>query len=65
MTYVVIALAVLREIASREPQCVAAVAAGVLALLLTTRLRLTVAAHSLARRGEGNRAARRVTATVR
>lgn len=65
MTYLLIALGVLREIAAREPRCFAAVAAGLLALMLTARLRLAVAAHSVARRGAVDAADRRVTASVR
>ena len=65
MTYLLIALGVLRELASREPRCFAAVAAGLLALVLTTRLRLAVAAHTLARRGAQARSERRVTTSVR
>ena len=65
MTYLLIALGVLREIASREPRCFAAVATGALALLLTTRLRLALAAHTLTRRSVGDAADRRVTAAVR
>ena len=65
MTYLLIALGVLRELASREPRCFAALAAGALAVLLTARLRLAVAAHTLARRGVGGAPERRVTAPVR
>ena len=65
MTYLLIALGVLREIASREPRCFAAVAAGVLALALMARSRLAAAAHGLARRGTVAPADRRVTVPVR
>lgn len=66
MTYLLIALGVLREIGSREPQCFMAVATGLVGLLLTTRLRLAVAAHIVvARPRRGEAADRRVTASVR
>ena len=65
MTYLLIALGMLRELASREPRCLAALAAAALALLLTTRVRLAVAAQTLTRRGAVSAADRRVTAPVR
>ena len=65
MTYLLIALGVAKEIASREPRCSAAVAAGTLALALMTRARLAVAAHGLTRRGGVAPADRRVTVPVR
>lgn len=65
MTYLLIVLGVLREIASREPRCFAAVAAGMLALGLMTRTRLAVAAHGLTRRGAVAPTDRRVTVPVR
>lgn len=37
MTYLLIAVGVLREVTSREPQCMVALAAGILSLLLTMR----------------------------
>ena len=65
MTYLLIALGVLREIASREPRCFAAVAAGMLALALMMRTRLAVAARGLTGRGAAGPADRRVTVPVR
>lgn len=65
MTYLLIALGVLKEIASREPRCLAAVAAAMLALALMTRTRLAVAAQGLTRRGAVAPTDWRVTVPVR
>ena len=65
MTYLLIALGVLREIVFREPRCVAALVMGALAVLLTARARLAVATHGLVRRGAAAAADGRVTAPVR
>ena len=67
MTYLWIALAVLREISSREPQCVLALLAGMVGLVLGTRRRMRRAAFAPAHSGEpGARpAAGGVTASVR
>lgn len=67
MTYLWIALAALREISSREPQCVAALLAGLVGVFLTTRRRLGRAVPGLGRHAERGeeRATGAVTACVR
>lgn len=66
MTYLLIVLAALREIGSREPQCVAALLTGLLGILLTVRTRLAagVLAARATRRGR-DRVGDGVTASVR
>ena len=46
MTFLLIVLAALREIGSREPQCVAALLTGLLGIVLTIRTRLAGGFHA-------------------
>ena len=59
MTFLWIALAVLREVSSREPQCVVALLAGLVGVLFAMRRRLARAVDDVA--GAGAAGERRTT----
>ena len=66
MTYVLIAVGLLREISAREPQCVAALLTGLLGIVLTIRTRLVAGIPATRSRQHGrDGVSDGVTASVR
>ena len=67
MNYLLIALAALREITSREPQCVAAVLTGIAGVLVSARARIEtiVLVHIRQDRSREPRLTGSVTSSVR